>query len=99
MSPTEEEILQSISERRKDKSIKEKKFRFVEIRNEYLHRGFGNIDGYEVIKESEQLALLVERFILKFLDMDYRNTPIGFAIPHGSITVTPAPTEESSLAS
>jgi hypothetical protein len=96
-SPSEEEILMSINGRRTNKSTKEKKFRFVEIRNEYLHRGFGNIDGYEVIKESEQLALLVERFILKFLDIDYRGTPMGFAIPHGSITVTPAPAESPAI--
>ncbi len=52
-------------------------YRFVEIRNDYMHDGLMVEDYSEMITERTKLKALAERLILKLLGIDYRETPLG----------------------
>jgi len=57
------------------------KFRFTEIRNQYLHEGFLVEDYNELISEMRKMKALTERLMLHLLKLDYRQSPVGILFP------------------
>jgi hypothetical protein len=54
-----------------------KRFRFTEIRNNYIHDGFIIEDFDELFTLRDKMRGLTERLLLRLLDIDYRQTPLG----------------------
>lgn len=53
------------------------KFRFSEIRNEYIHEGLVMSDFYEAFEQRTRMAAVSERMLLALIGIDYTTTPLG----------------------